>query len=267
VTRRGRPGVEIGVDGDRITVRGVGQRATEWEHFTREVEDLDPLRVALRSSRALRPGRRCDVNIVLETAAVVLDVIGAAMPAGTHGRAARSDDDPGILRTRLTDPQGHGVAVQVDRRPVDRVVAALSDLRADTSPRLELGPLARVRSFVAVSARRIAGRPGIVLDVSGSAVALLELDGISLVAARFFPRLDAVRSVARLLPAALERLPLPSRPAVRHPAAPIAWLHLAGTIEDWEPIEHACAQALPEGGRIDIARSVSAERRHGAQAA
>jgi len=249
-----RARVDVSIDGDVITVSEKRRGALALEHHERPTDGSDDsshLTHVLRTARALRAGRRCEVRFRLETPSVVIRRLGSDRQGSARLLAVRSQLREPPLRTVLAGGAGD-LTIEVDRTALEPVVLAMRALRVSGSPRVELGPLARARALVRLAGASIQGRPGIVVDLSRAALGILDLDGASLVAARFFPRDDIPSAIGQLLPAALDRLPVASRPWVRHPSAAEPWLHLASTAGEDAVLRESCRQALPRGTSIGL---------------
>jgi hypothetical protein len=206
------------------------------------------LSAALQGSSVLRTLRRVDLRILLETAEVVLRVVGPDEGPGPRCSAAGD----AVLAPPVRVPLGSGAGpraleVALERRLIAGIGAALGRRRFIGSVRMELGSLARARTALARIEGRAIGRPGVILDVTRSAVTRLVLDD-EVVAARAVPATDlraALRSVAA--DPLRELVVSVGRDGRR------GWVLLCVPAALRAGVVATCADLLPPGGVVDLA--------------
>lgn len=172
--------VIIRIDRDAVEVRGQGLRGPSTERYGVE-QDADPYDVlddALSSSRLLRPGRKCEVGVLLESSATLYRTVQGE---GEH----RSDD--GTFQVVLPE---------VVRDVLEPVLARR---RVHGRAWFAAGPA--VRAVETMRARNQAGGigRGFIIDRSSAAVTVMLIDGATVRWARGAASDDPTDAAAHLL--------------------------------------------------------------------
>ncbi len=206
-------------------------------------EDLaDAVGRAVRGARVLRTLRSIDLRVLLESPDVVLGVRSVGTPGGGMDRGSG-------LAPAVTVPAGRPAEVLdviLTQDLLDAVIAGLGQRRFTGTVRMDLGPLVRARSALRRLASAVDARPGLVVDVTRSAVTVLDLAGTSVVGAR------AVRAID--LRAALGCTLAPSLRRATDAAGPLRpWIHLSAPPTVVAAVREVTAALLPPGGSIDVA--------------
>jgi len=235
-----------------VVVRRPPERAAErgtWPGERFRGDDVgDSLAAALRQSPLLRSVRRIDLRILLETADVVLRVHAGS----TEVRSSRTADG-GLLAPSVLVPLRSGTSdavleVSLERELLSRLVAALALRRFVGTVRMELGSLVRSRAIIRALGPTAETRPGVILDVTRAAVTVVILDGsVSQVGA--VPADDLRSALASAATAPLRSLVERERTGDRS-----GWVVVTADPTLRAGVLSACADLLPAGSRVDLAR-------------
>ncbi len=247
--RRAARVVTVAIDAGVVELEGRRSGRRRHERFVEDaagdaaVRDARALRTALQRSRLLTIGTRRDVRVVWETSAVgyVFGAPQGASPSTLHGprgraRATVSGETPGATALGLVTvsvaaccPPGHvrhapctaaTFEVLLDAGAVSDLAQALDGRRCAGRASLDLGPLVRVRSLLAMDAHA-ARSDLIVVDVARAATTVLRCSVGSLIAIRS-ARGEGREVLARLIDALLSDGPgatAATRARVHGPAA------------------------------------------------
>jgi hypothetical protein len=264
MTRR----ILVHLDAGRVTVRREGRMggAALWSAATSQ-QPGEALKEVLSSVASIGHGRRVAVDVVLETSRVVYLRPRLQVESTTDRQRITDDELRGIgLRSeevavrwvrddlgaddavRASSPSRH-LLLAVARDVVDDLERVLRQRRCAGPVGLDLGVLRRLRPILASKASARGGSVAIIADVSLAAVSIVVcIDGrvrsFRVVAAGR----DEVSAARTVFQAALEDVPIGSRPSVGHPAARPLECIITGA-DRTSPIALALAEVLT-GGEI-----------------
>lgn len=259
--------VLVHLDAGRATVRRdrhVG-RARVWSATTSQ-QPGEALEEVLTSISLLGHGRRADVDVVLETPRVVF-LRPRSQPEPTIDRQRLAEDELREVGLRPSEVvvrwvrddfsadeewrgslSPHELLVGVARDVVDDLERRLRQRRCAGRVGLDLGVLRRLRPILASNAPPRAGSVAIVVDVTLAAIStVVSIDGHVRSCRVVAVDDDASPAVTSMLRAALEDVPVGSRPSVGHPAARPLECIIIGA-DGTSPVASTCAEVLAGGG-------------------
>jgi hypothetical protein len=177
--------VELRLDSDVLEVRGgrVGRERIERFDIGAEDDPFATLEAALQSSPLLRPGRRCEVRLRVESSRTIYRTVQGE-------RECRSSD--GEIEVVLPDGLREVLEPILLRR------------RVHGSATLAAGPAGRALDTLRARARSGGIGRGFIVDRSAAAVTVMLIDGATIRWARGAPADDATEAAAALLRRAAE---------------------------------------------------------------
>jgi hypothetical protein len=260
--RRRTRTIVLTLDGGTATVQEHrGGRAIREQHTLDEGSAPGALvRHVLRASRLLRFGRRCDLRLVWDPERLLLrraatpQVDAASVRRHRHEGLGDIDPDGVTVRVAVDPPSEAAIEAFVRRRDVEGIAGALSSARVEGRASLDIGVLARTRHLIASVGRDLAGRDGIVVDITSSTVSVLSLEGGIVRDVRSAARTDDAHQVSAMLEALAVATPRTAgAPGEGHrdPSRRWFWVHVPS--DHVESVRQACRGVIPKGMSADIA--------------
>lgn len=249
------------------------RRATLWSGAT-SGEPADALNDVLASVPILGHGRRVDIDVVLETPRAVLLQPRSQFPTTLERQESvdlelravglRPDevvvrwipDDLRVSVDAVVSQGPHHVLVAVAREVIDHVEAVLRRRRCAGRVGLDLGVLRRLRPLLASHTPERRSSAIIFVDVTRATLNVaVSIDGRLQSCRAAAVEHDPVQAVIQMLGAALEDVPVGSRPSVGHPAARPLECVLLGADRS-SPLGRACVELLEGGETLHHVRAL-----------
>lgn len=244
--------VVLTLSADSVVVEGHrrGRRVRERFDLEHAGDAAVRLRQVLRTSRMLQAGGRCDLRIVWDPARLLV-----RMSTVQQGGLSDLDPDSLAVRVALDTGGGSGLDVVVRRQEVDDIAAALGSARIEGRASLDIGLLARTRRAVRSASDAIAGRSGLVIDVTAETVCVLRLRGGSVLDVRCAARTDVGAQVASMIAALTTSSPADSEVVGEDSPGDASrpWFWLDVPAAEVEGLRHACRATLRAGAAADLA--------------